>query len=136
VKKKALKTYLVSLTIRHPRKSLNDISKVLGIPFSKNSCNKGDLILGKKRAKSTVWIYDIKNKKITQLNKAVEKLISILSRSSLKVPKAVPSDWEAYLDIAVLYRTYTCSLEIQAKHLKWFSNRNIGLLVSCYPTSP
>lgn len=135
MKKKTLKTFLVSLTIKHSRKSLSELSAAIKLPYSKGSCNKGDLIHGNKKAKNTVWIYYVNTKKIKTLDKCIEKLIFSFNHSSLKASRSVPRDWDAHLDVAVLYKTYTCSLVIQAKQLKWFSIRNIGLSISCYPTS-
>lgn len=135
-KRKLLKTYSVSFVIRHPKKKLADLSKEIKLPFSETSCNRGDFIRKDRKAKFTVWKFNNNRKKFEiNLNKTIENLINGLKRSALRRSKGVPKDWDAFLDIAVFYKTYTCSVEIQAKHLKWFSARNIYLSISCYPSS-
>jgi len=134
MKNRFKKEYLVSLIVEPQSENLEKVSKLLKIPYSNGSCNKGDMVSRNRKSKRTVWRYKIGTKNKRNLDGLIGKLITVLERSLLKRKRSFPGKWKVYLDIAVLYNTYTCSFEIKANHLEWFSKRGIGLLASCYPT--
>lgn len=127
--------YIVNIFIKASNKNLDEISKFLKIPYSKGSCNKGDKVIkgphrgGKK--KKTVWLFDVDGK--LGLEKQMEEIISIFDSSFFSKGGKLPKNWEVTLDIGVVYKTFTCSIKIADKYLKWLGDKKIELEVSSYP---
>lgn len=131
--KKISKQYMVSLVVEPNRGTVDDVSKMLHVKASNNSCNKGDVIFGERKAKRTIWIYEVKSKNEFNLNELIGKIVTVLKKSSLKA-RVFPRTWKAYLNVGVMYNTYTCSLRIPARYLEWLTSRGVDLRISCYPT--
>jgi hypothetical protein len=121
-----MREYIVLLDIETPPMSAENFSQTFGVPaskFEKKELQKGMLW----RAESPL------GKRATLLEHIISlfRKYPVRDRNHQKRNKATH---KAYLNIGVLYDTYTCTVEVPSQCISVLKQHGVGMQFCCYPT--
>jgi hypothetical protein len=128
--------FMVSVEIVTREADVAEISRVLGIPGSPSSHNRGD----RRGFKGDVW-----DGAVWKIESGLEGKRSVSDHVSGLLPRVIPAlireraqlpkDCSVYLNVGAIFHTLTCSVSLSPEHLRQLSEAGISLEVTCYPAS-
>jgi len=128
-----MRTHLAAIHVCSSEASLEQISDVLGWDPDSSSCNKGD-IRGKGPSKTTVWKLESDVDETAGIADHLAWFRTEFPLERLRDPR-LPADRTVYLDIAVMFDTFTCSISLSADLLRPFVEVGAGIEITCYPST-
>lgn len=130
-----MKTLAVSIDLLTKEMDLSEISRILGVPSSNSSHNKGDRRPIDRVWEMAVWRYESGLEETRPLDEHVEHLLRTVVPAIIREGANLPADRTVLLNIGVFFRTPAAGVAISADHLKRLGDANIGLDLTTYPCS-
>ena len=128
--------FIVSIDIQTKEMAAAGVSRLLGIPHSSSSHNKGD-----KRGfhddtwECTIWRVESGLEGTRPLEEHVEHLLTAVVPVIIRQRHSLPRDFTADLNVGAICDTANCGVTLRPAFLKRLAEANIGLEITAYPAS-
>lgn len=129
-----MKQFIVSFEMATTKSSLDELSSKIGMQYASGSYDKGEKRDGK-TAKQTVWKLFSRLHESAALEEHCQDIFKLLSNINVSKIEELQKDCDSYLNIGVLYDSYTCSIRIPNSILEQVNNYRLSININYYPTN-